>query len=130
MRIKEFTKGSNIQITDNFNSNEFDCNCSECNMTLIDVDHVKKLQKLRDKVKKGIKITSGFRCESWNSKVGGSTNSQHLLGTASDIVVSGMESIKVADLCKTFKGLGIYDSFIHLDSRKLKGKARWDFRKN
>ena len=53
-------------------------------------------------------------------------SSQHKLGTATDIQVSGMHPSEVQDACEKFDGLGRYDSFTHIDSRG--SKARWDKR--
>lgn len=51
---------------------------------------VECLQPLRDKLKKPINITSGYRCKVLNSAVKGAINSGHLRGTAADLVVKGM----------------------------------------
>ena len=132
--VKIFTKGVNVSLTKNFSSTEFDCNCklASCKQTLIDLDHVKNMQILRDKLGKPIKQTCGYRCPEHNKAVGGVSNSQHVLGYASDIQVPGLTPDQVADLAEPiFNGLGRYDTFTHVDSRSLqqKGvKARWDFR--
>lgn len=48
------------------------------------IDNV--LSPLREKYKKPIIVTSGYRCEALNKLVGGVKNSQHLIGCAADIV--------------------------------------------
>ncbi len=132
--VKIFAKGANVQLTKNFNSNEFDCKCklATCKQTLIDMDHVANMQALRERIGKSITQTCGYRCAAHNKAVGGVSNSQHTLGYASDIVVPGLTPNQVADLAEPiFNGLGRYDTFTHVDSRALgqKGaKARWDFR--
>lgn len=131
-RLRAFKKKANIQLTKNFNSSEFDCPCSKCSETIIDLDHVENLQKLRDRLGKSIKITSAYRCSDHNKAIGGATSSRHLVGDATDITVAGLSPDQVADICEpSFNGLGRYDTFTHIDSRPLtaKGKARWDFRK-
>ena len=45
------------------------------------------LQPLRNALGCPIVITSGFRCAILNKKVGGQSNSQHLIGQAADLVV-------------------------------------------
>lgn len=45
------------------------------------------LQPLRDYLGVPVKITSGFRCAVLNKKVGGCSNSQHLMGQACDFIV-------------------------------------------
>ena len=127
--IKQYKKGVKTKITKNFSSNEFDCKCknSNCQWTYIDVDHVKKLQKKRNKWKKPVKITSGYRCEDYNRLVGGATKSRHKVGDATDFEVEGLSPKEAANDCEDFDGLGRYDTFTHADSRGY--KARWDFTK-
>lgn len=124
--IKKFPKGDKTKLSANFAAYEFDCSCSKCKETLIDLDHVAKLQQLRHDLGSSIRITSGYRCPAHNTAVGGAKNSQHKDGTATDIQVSGMDPGEVADACEKFDGLGRYDTFTHIDSRG--SKARWDKR--
>lgn len=44
------------------------------------------LQRVRDKLKRPIIITSGWRCEELNKAVGGRPNSDHILGYAVDFI--------------------------------------------
>lgn len=124
--IKKYQKGEDVRLSANFHLSEFECKCSDCSETLVDLDHVAKLQQLRTDLGASIKITSAFRCAKHNEAVGGSDRSQHKLGTATDIQVSGMDPTAVQDACEHFDGLGRYDSFTHIDSRG--SKARWDKR--
>jgi uncharacterized protein YcbK (DUF882 family) len=126
MNIKKYKKGKDIKLSKNFHLSEAECNCNNCSETLVDLDHVAKLQKLREDLNTSIKVTSWYRCESHNVAVGGSKNSQHKKGTATDIQVRDMDPSEVQDACEHFDGLGRYDSFTHIDSRG--SKARWDNR--
>jgi uncharacterized protein YcbK (DUF882 family) len=129
--LRSFKKKAGVKLSANFNSTEFDCSCNKCSETIIDLDHVANLQKLREKVGKSISINSAYRCASHNKAVGGSTNSRHVVGDATDIVIAGLSPAQVADICEPlFNGLGRYDTFTHIDSRALgaKPKARWDLR--
>lgn len=47
------------------------------------------LNPLRVKLGKAVFINSGYRCPEVNEKVGGVSNSQHLIGQAADIRVNG-----------------------------------------
>ena len=125
--IQKYKKGENIKLSKNFHLSEAECKCNSCNETLVDLDHVKKLQQLREDLNASIKITSWYRCPSHNKNVGGSSNSIHKKGSATDIQVSGMHPHEVQDACEKFDGLGRYDTFTHIDSRG--SKARWDNRK-
>lgn len=124
--IKKYKKGDNIKLSPNFHLSEYECKCSNCSETLVDMDHVVKLQQLRHDLGSSITITSAYRCPSHNKAVGGVLNSQHQIGTATDIQISGMDPSEVQDACESFDGLGRYDSFTHVDSRG--SFARWDKR--
>lgn len=125
--VKTFKRGDKTKLTANFSVQEFECSCGKCLETLINLDHVAKLQKLREDLNASIKINSAYRCPEHNAAVGGEKNSMHMKGHATDIVVQGMTPNEVADACEHFDGLGRYDTFTHIDSRGY--KARWDFRK-
>lgn len=55
------------------------------------------LQPLREHLDTAITVTSGYRSPELNTKLRGSSTSQHLSGEAADIVVSGMSNTEVAD---------------------------------
>ena len=46
------------------------------------------LQPLRTLLRTPFQITSGYRCEDLNRRIGGSDNSQHCVGQAADVVMS------------------------------------------
>jgi len=123
-----------MKLTNNFNSSEFDSNDgSEMPKdVLLNIQKLaNQLQVLRDALGVSITVNSGYRSPSHNSKIGGSKNSQHLLGKASDITADGYtpaqvhakieELIKSGDMLQG--GLGSYSTFTHYDIRKT--KARW-----
>lgn len=64
-------------------------------------------------------INSGFRCESYNKKVGGTERSAHLVGCACDIKTEDNYTRKVVldSLLKVgFNRIGIGKNFIHVDN--------------
>ena len=62
-------------------------------------------------------INSGYRTKSWNKKVGGISNSNHLTGKASDIRVIGVDAKHVQTLAlDIFEGVGMYKNFTHVDT--------------
>ena len=63
-----------------------DINSLDCMLNLI----VYCLQPIRDKLKKPMLITSGYRNSEINKLVGGASNSQHTKGQAVDFIVKGM----------------------------------------
>lgn len=127
-----------MKLTKNFSKKEFDSK-DESKMpdsVLVNVVRVAcNLQRLRDKIGKAVVVNSGYRSESYNRNIGGSPNSQHLLGKAADIRVNGLTPMQIANEIEKLilqgemlqGGLGVYDTFVHYDIRKK--KARWDFRK-
>jgi uncharacterized protein YcbK (DUF882 family) len=80
------------------------------------------LQSVRDEVGFAFTINSAYRCKKHNFEVGGSPNSQHLLGKAVDVSTNGLSGeqkhrlLKVA-FSKGFAGVGVYSNFFHLDVR-------------
>jgi uncharacterized protein YcbK (DUF882 family) len=122
-----------MNLTKNFKLEEFECKCG-CVMPQFVKPNIlelaENLQILRDEVGR-IDLTNAYRCKEHNADVGGSINSQHLLGKAADIKSKKLKPSEVAehvdDMMKneTFKmgGIGIYNTFTHVDIRDY--RARW-----
>ena len=130
-----------MNLTKNFKREEFDCKCG-CEMpssVFYEIeDLANELQTIRDHFKAPIQINSAYRCPSHNKAIGGVSNSQHVLGKASDIVIKGYTPDEVADKLEVMLkdeclfpfhlgGIGRYNTFTHIDIRA--NKARWDNRK-
>lgn len=113
--IKVYPKGLDKKLSENFHLREFDCKCESCTETIVNMVHIARLEQLRREINKPIKITSGFRCKDHNYNIGGTKNSQHLLGNASDIALTAIDEDK---LKRIFIGVILYDTFTHLDSRE------------
>lgn len=62
------------------------------------------LQPIRDKIKKPMIITSGYRNSQVNKLVGGSETSEHKRGMAADFIIHGMTN---TDIVKFIKNSGI-----------------------
>lgn len=123
MAINTYTKGQAVKLSNNFNSTEFDCKGSGCcGSTLIDDKLVEYLQKIREHFDKPITITSGYRCGTHNSRVGGASGSRHTKGQAADIIISGVTPAEVAKYAESIGvlGIGLYSSFVHIDTRDYK----------
>ena len=109
-----------------FKPQEFVCKCG-CGEAEVAENLLRELDKIREHFGVPVSITSGRRCKKHNAKVGGATNSQHVLGTAADIVVKGVSPDKVYKYLSTTYpdryGIGLYKSFTHFDVRPQ--KARW-----
>lgn len=116
---------NNIQVSKNFKLKEFQCKDGN-HQVMLDSQLLKKLQELRDRIGKPIIINSGYRTKEYNKLIGGSPNSQHLLGRAADISMTNMNPREVARVAEEigFGGIGIYRDFLHVDVRKV--RARWE----
>jgi len=112
-------------ISKNFNRSEFECKCEDCGLDTVDAELLVALQDIRDKFGP-LEIKSGHRCEDHNKAIGGKPSSYHLHGRAADFQPLKADIIEVANYIESLDwqhGLGVYDSFIHLDTRSY--KARW-----
>lgn len=120
-----YTRGKQIKLSNNFYLKEFECKCGKCKNTVIDVNLVNSLQKIRDKYNKPVIINSGYRCNKHNKAVGGATLSKHRFGMAADIRIKGVAPEAIAAYAESIgiKGIGLYSSFVHIDTRRK--KAFW-----
>lgn len=124
----EFEKGRSDKISKNFQYKEFDCHGQGCcSTTIIDEKLVEYVQQIRDHFGKPVTITSPYRCEVHNRRVGGATKSYHMRGQAADIVVQGIPSREVAKYAESIGilGIGLYETskdgyFTHIDTRTTK----------
>lgn len=114
------------RLSQNFKVKEFACKDGS-DTIFVAPALVKLLQEARDYFKKPIVISSGYRTETYNKKVGGAAYSQHKYGTAADIKITGVTPKTVyAWFDKKLGnsgGVGLYTTFTHVDVREV--KARW-----
>jgi len=127
-------------MTPNLSRKEFACQCG-CGYDTVDYDLPDVIQNavyhFQDKhqgLRIHVKINSGTRCETHNTNVGGSMESQHLYGKAADIVIydgltdTAIPASKVADYFERIyprsHGIGRYNGRTHIDVREP--MARWD----
>ena len=122
-------KDGSTYLKPNFKVKEFACNDGS-DAVLISDELVDLLQKIRDHFGVAVTINSGYRTSAYNKKVGGATNSQHVKGTAADIVAKGIDPLTVAQyaeyLMPNSGGIGVYQTFTHVDVRA--NRSRWDNR--
>ena len=128
MTIKVYSnaKDGDKKVSANFKVREFACS-DKSDPVFIDTELVNVLQKIRTRFGVPVTITSAYRTPTHNKSVGGTTYSQHLYGMAADIKVKGVTPEKVAacaeKLLSSKGGIGIYDTFTHIDVRSA--KSRW-----
>ena len=115
------------RLSPNFSRSEIACKCG-CGFDTFDAELLMMLENIRGYFNKPITITSGCRCMAHNERVGGSSNSQHLLGRAADIIVHDTDPDDVADYLEqviTHGGIGRYSTFTHIDTRTNDYVAGW-----
>ena len=119
-------KNGSTKLSQNFTVREFACKDGS-DSVLISSELVEILQKIRDHFGKPITINSAYRNKAYNKKIGGATYSQHVYGTAADIVVQGVKPEDVAKYAEYLMpktgGIGLYSTFIHVDVRS--NRSRW-----
>lgn len=123
-----------MNLTKNFSADEFACRDGSetpCDVLVNLKELAMNLQVLRDHLGKPITINSGYRSPSYNKRVGGAVNSQHLTGHAGDIHVPGKRPVQVKAMIEKLisegkmkqGGIGLYKTFVHYDTRGT--IARW-----
>lgn len=120
-----------------FRRSEFECKCG-CGFDTVDAQLLDGLDWIRDRIHFKLIVNSGCRCPKHNREIGGAKKSQHLLGRAADIrptataALHSMETLRDVVFAAYdhgyFNGLGLYNTFIHVDTRS-KEKAFWDERR-
>lgn len=131
-------KNSRKQLSEHFNSREFECPC--CRYALIDTNLPRVLEDLRRLIGRPVDITSGYRCPSHNKDVKGGEFSRHLLGCAADVSWAGAgidlkdakfrdELVKRAELSNShIYGIGWGQYYIHIDTDVTRKKlTQWTY---
>ena len=126
IQVYSNAKEGTTALSKHFKVREFACH-DGTDTIFIAPELVTILQKIRDHFGKAVIINSGYRTEAYNQKTGGAHYSQHKYGMAADISLSGVEPKQVAAYAETLLadrgGIGIYNSFTHIDVRAV--KSRW-----
>lgn len=130
---KRYNWNDSVQLTKNINVRELRNPVKAT--TVIELDHVNKIQSFMntygyDKVI----FSSGYRTSNYNRKIGGSSNSEHCKGNATDqCFYKKGKVVPAKEVCCNaqdfgFKGIGyITTNYVHLDSR-TSGMYRGDER--
>lgn len=123
IKLYDKKKDADMRLSENFRAGEYFCKGSGCCSTAkIDDKLVSYDQQIRDHFGEAVTISSGYRCPTHNKRVGGSSQSYHARGQASDIMVEGVAPLEVARFAESIgiKGIGLYDNFVHIDTRVTK----------
>ena len=128
MSVKTYSlkKDGSKKLSANFKVSEFKCKDGS-DKILISDELVTLLQRIRDHFGKPVTINSAYRNAAYNIKVGGASKSQHVVGTAADIVVKGINPTEVTKYVEYIMpntgGIGLYNTFTHVDVRTK--RSRW-----
>lgn len=115
----------------NFKVREFACKDGS-DTILISEELVEVLQKIRTHFGGSVHINSAYRTDSWNRLKKGSATSKHRWGLAADITVKDGNGKPVAPVdvakfaetvLKTHGGIGVYDSWTHIDTRPTRYRS-------
>lgn len=133
MIFKGESKYKDKKLTEHFKVGEITCKDGSPSY-VINSAVLEGLEKLRNIINKPIYITSGYRSETYNKKVGGAKDSQHVKGNAIDFSIKGMSSLEIYNILRqnnllgpVFKGIGLYDTFVHVDVRPNPHKRGYSF---
>lgn len=118
------------KISPHFGVWEFKCK-DNSRVIVLDKALVDLLELIRIHYNKPLHINSGYRTVQYNSQLKNSSpKSQHILGKAADIWLNDISPKSLYSWLNfsypNSLGLGIYDTFVHVDVRE--GKSRWDYR--
>lgn len=100
-----------------FTDEEFQCKCGNCPVKSVDPALMSRLNALRSKYGRALYVTSGWRCEDQNKKVGGVNDSAHLEGQAADLFCTSSHDryLMLFHSIGLFNRIGIGTTFIHVD---------------
>lgn len=130
IKVYSLKSDGNKSISPNFKVKEFACK-DKADIIVLHEEFVQdKLQAIRDHFKAPVTFNSAYRTPEHNrsKEVGGAKNSFHIKGRAFDVVVKGKVPMEVARYAQNIgiKGIILYKSFVHVDSRPVKYWAKKD----
>lgn len=102
-----------------FSDAELACKCG-CGL-LPPPDFRAKLERLRERFGKPLRVTSGSRCPAYNAKVSGTGTTGPHTKRGCDFAVRGADALNLIDLAlaQGFTGIGVHQKgdarFIHVD---------------
>lgn len=136
MPVLQYKKKEGRKLSDHFISDEFDCPCDKCLVTLIDLTLVERLEQVRALLSAPLRINSGYRCQNYQTELklrGYETAtgiSQHQLGKAADIMASEGDvsggTLEALSRQAGFRAVGVGHSWVHVDLRDDKDR-RWTY---
>ncbi len=103
---------------EHFEKAEFRCKCG-CGADSMNEKLIRVAERVRKHFGVPVTVSSGRRCANHNARVGGVSNSRHLLGKAMDFCVKGKSSAQVLEYVQKQSEIRYaYDidgSYVHMD---------------
>ena len=129
VKVYSLATEGEVKLSEHFKVREFRCK-DGTDPVFVSESLVGILEAIRLHYGAPVHINSAFRTPQHNTNEGGVKTSQHTYGLAADIRVDGhtpAEVYALADqLLGEHGGVGIYDTFVHVDVRSK--KSRFDYR--
>ena len=129
------------KLTPHFSAEEYAVHQAEdCAITREAMKHAEMLEEFRQWLKRPMTVNAWYRTAKYNKKVGGSANSSHLRGVATDISMPNVSQTDFIKYAKKWKALcekygvvgeaGLYTWGMHLGSHITYSKTfyHWDSR--
>jgi zinc D-Ala-D-Ala carboxypeptidase len=106
-----------------FSREEVACKCG-CGFDTVDAELLNVMEKIRDIIGP-YQPSSVCRCIQHNRNIGSNDTSQHVKAKACDVPTKDPKSLyeKLDIMYPNKYGIGLYDSFVHIDVRSH--RARW-----
>lgn len=117
------TNNKNTRLSEHFKAGEFQCRDGTIPI-IINYDLIEVLEEIRNQTGKPILVSSGYRTQEYNRKIGGAELSYHMYGCAADIwsmYHEPRELAKIADeVMDETGGIIVHDTYVHIDVRSDK----------
>lgn len=128
VKVYSLAKDGNKQITPHFKVKEFRC-YDGSDTIFVSQELAEVLEQIRVYFGKPVNINSGYRTDYHNDRTKDAAKfSQHKYGLAADISIRGVSPKRIAAVAETLMpktgGIGIYDTFTHIDVRAT--RSRWN----
>lgn len=119
-------KHGDLKLSSYFKVSEFACKDGS-DTIIIDSELIDILHSIRVFFNKPVNITSGYRTEKYDKKVGGSGYGYHTKGRAVDIYIEGVSPIAIGvyalELLGNHGGIEIGNDYCHIDTRSDRWRA-------
>lgn len=126
--VYSLARDGETKVSDHFKVKEFACSDGS-DTVFISEDLIKVLENIRNHFESPVDVTSGYRTDYHNRRIGGAKYSQHKYGMAADIVVRGVcpKAVQnyIDEVWPDCYGMGISDNYTHIDVRH--NRARWHY---